>query len=117
VVVDDDEFEREFLVQLLKDSGFNVSSMPSVIGVTNHLIKERAQVVVLDVMMPTISGDKLGLLLRRSPALQKLGVVLVSSLSHDEVLPLVTASEADAFVPKAHVRTDLARVVHTVANR
>jgi hypothetical protein len=34
VVIDDDEFEREFVVDLLGKAGFKVSSLPSMIGVS-----------------------------------------------------------------------------------
>jgi PleD family two-component response regulator len=117
LVIDDDEFECAYLVDILKTAGFNVTSMPSVIGVTNHLVQEGVQVVVLDVMMPTIRGDKLAALWRRNPALPRLGVVLVSSLPEDEITPLLADAEVDAFVSKALVRSELATVVGSVANR
>ncbi|HEX2875292.1 MAG TPA: response regulator [Polyangiaceae bacterium] len=118
VVIDDDDFEREFVVDLLKRAGhFNVSSMSSVFGLTNHLINEQVEVVVLDVMMPSIRGDKLAALLRKSPALAKLGVVLMSSLPESELAALMAEVEVDAFVPKANLRTELAAVIRSVAAR
>ena len=115
VVIDDDDFEREFLVDLLRSAGFEASGLSSVFGVTNHLINENVEVVVLDVMMPSIRGDKLAALFRKNPALPKLGVVLVSSLPEDEVAPLMAQVEVDAFVSKANVRTDLPSVIARVA--
>ena len=118
VIIDDDDFEREFVVDLLKTAGqFNVSSMSSVFGLTNHLINEHVEVVVLDVMMPSIRGDKLATLLRKSPALAKLGVVLISSLPETELAPLMAEVEVDAFVPKANLRSELATVIRNVAAR
>jgi CheY-like chemotaxis protein len=75
------------------------------------------QVVVLDVMMPTIRGDKLAALLRKSGALPNLRVVLVSSLDEAELREMMMSAQVDAFVSKSQVRTDLARVVASVANR
>lgn len=117
VVIDDDDFEREFLVDLLRNAGFDVSSLPSVFGVTNHLINEQVQVVVLDVMMPSLRGDKLAALLRKNPALPKLGVILISSLSEAEMAPLMAAVDVDAFVSKAHVRSTLASTITAIAAR
>lgn len=118
VIIDDDDFEREFVVDLLRRTGhFNVSSMSSVFGLTNHLINEQVEVVVLDVMMPSIRGDKLAALLRKSPALAKLGVVLMSSLPETELATLMAEVEVDAFVPKANLRTELAAVIRSVAAR
>jgi CheY-like chemotaxis protein len=114
VVIDDDEFEREFVVDLLGKAGFKVSSLPSMIGVTNHLIDRRISVVVLDVMMPTIRGDKLATLLRKNPALRHLGVVMISGLPEHEVAPLMAQVEVDAFVSKANLRAELAATVARV---
>lgn len=117
VVIDDDPFESAFLVDVLKAAGHNASSLPSVIGVTNHIIQEAVQVVVLDVVMPTISGDKLAALLRKNLALPNLGIVLVSSLPEEEITPLVAATGVDGFVSKANVRAELSRVVAAAATR
>ena len=116
VIIDDDDFEREFLVDLLRMAGgFNVSSMGSVFGLTNHLINEHVEVVVLDVMMPSIRGDKLAALLRKNPALASLGVVLISSQPEAELTQLMVEVQVDAFVSKANVRTELASVVRSAA--
>lgn len=118
VIIDDDDFEREFVADLLRTAGhFNVSSMSSVFGLTNHLINEQVEVVVLDVMMPSIRGDKLATLLRKSPALAKLGVVLISSLPETELAPLMAEVEVDAFVSKANLRAELVAVIRSVAAR
>ena len=118
VIIDDDDFEREFLVDLLRTAGgFNVSSMGSVFGLTNHLINEQVEVVVLDVMMPSIRGDKLAALLRKNPALASLGVVLISSLPEAELAQLMVEVQVDAFVSKANVRAELASVVRGIAKR
>ncbi len=118
VIIDDDTFEREFLVDLLRRAGgFNVSSMGSVFGLTNHLINEHVDVVVLDVMMPSIRGDKLAALLRKNPALGSLGVVLISSLPEAELAQLMVEVKADAFVSKTNVRAELASVVRGLAPR
>lgn len=115
VVIDDDDFEREYLVDLLRKAGFDVSSLCSVFGVTNHLVHERAQVVVLDVMMPSIRGDKLAALLRRNPALPRLAVVLISGLPEVELAPILAQVQFDAFVAKANVRKELVATIHGLA--
>lgn len=116
VIIDDDDFEREFLVELLRTAGgFNVSSMGSVFGLTNHLVNEQVEVVVLDVMMPSIRGDKLAALLRKNPALHHLGVILISSLPETELMQLMVEVRVDAFVSKANVRAELPGAVRAAA--
>jgi CheY-like chemotaxis protein len=111
LVIDDDEFEREFLIDLLNRAGFEATGLPSMIGVTNHVVREQIDVVVLDIMMPTIRGDKLAGLLMKNSALADLGIVMVSALPEAEVAPILAQVRVDAFVSKANVRTDLAVAV------
>lgn len=117
LVIDDDELARGFLADVLRSAGFVVSDSDSTIGVTNKILREHIHVVVLDVMMPTIRGDRLATLLRKNAALSELGVVLVSSHPPDELAQLASEVGAEAVVGKHEVRTKLARVVMEAANR
>lgn len=117
LVIDDDEIAREFLVSTLKRGGFQASALSSPIGATKRVVDDGIAVVVLDVMMPTLSGDKLATLLRKNPALANLGVVLVSGSPHHEVQHLVAQVKADGLVSKNEVRTALVPAVTHAAKR
>ncbi|MET0339800.1 MAG: response regulator [Polyangiales bacterium] len=111
LVIDDDELARAFLVELLIAEGFTVRHTASTIGVTNQLIKDRIDVVVLDVMMPAIRGDRLAALLRKNNQLRGLGVVLVSSHPPEELAALASEVDAAAVVGKREAREELAAAV------
>jgi CheY-like chemotaxis protein len=111
LVIDDDEIAREFLCGILRAAGFDVLDSPSTIGVTNKIVKDRVQVVVLDVMMPTIRGDKLAGLLRKNVQLSQLGVVLVSGAPREELDELASELDAHAIVSKQDARAELADAV------
>jgi CheY-like chemotaxis protein len=115
LVIDDDDLAREFLCTVLRRGGFAVSDLPSTIGATNRITRDDIQVVVIDVMMPSIRGDKLATLLRKNPSLSQLGVVLVSSAPRDELEQLVLDVEAEAVVGKDEARTKLVDAVHNAA--
>lgn len=117
LVIDDDDIAREFLVLVLRRAGFKASAMVSPIGATKRVIDEGIDVVVLDVMMPTLSGDKLATLLRKNSQLHNLGVVLVSGSPRQEVEHLVKQVGADALVVKDEVKTALADAVTLAAKR
>lgn len=117
LVVDDDEIAREFLVGVLNRAGFHATAMASPIGVTKRVIDDAISVVVIDVMMPTLSGDKLATLLRKNPQLADLGVVLVSSSPREQVEHLVKQVQADALVSKDEVKTTLATAVAQAVRR
>jgi PleD family two-component response regulator len=115
LVIDDDELAREFLVDILRSHGFTVSDSASTIGVTNQIIREEIHVVVLDVMMPTIRGDRLATLLRKHAALHSLGVVLVSSHPPAELEQIANEVGAEAVVGKHEARSQLAAAVMRAA--
>lgn len=117
LVIDDDEIAREFLVGVLKRAGFQATALASPIGATKRVIDEGISVVVLDVMMPSMSGDKLATLLRKNSHLADLGVVLVSSSPRHTVEHLVKEVQADALVSKDEVRSTLAAAVTQAARR
>jgi CheY-like chemotaxis protein len=115
LVVDDDELAREFLSDILRSEGFSVMDSESIIGVTNKIIREDIHVVVLDVMMPTIRGDRLAALLRKNSVLGSLGVVLVSSHPPEELDALISEVGALAVVGKHEAKLRLADAVMDAA--
>ncbi len=107
LVVDDDDVARETMVELLLNAGHQVFGLPSPIGATKHILDGDIEVVVLDVMMPSIRGDKLAVLLGRNPRLRHLGVILVTGAPLAEVDVVAGAVRASAVVEKSAVHTDL----------
>jgi CheY-like chemotaxis protein len=107
LVIDDDDIARELLVSVLKDGGYETFELPSPIGATQTIFQEQIDVVVLDVMMPALSGDKLARMLRSNPRLGSLVIVLVSSASMGDLKQLAASVKADAVVSKRDVRKSL----------
>lgn len=117
LVIDDDEVVREVMCELLHAKGCEVFDSGSPIGVTRLISQHVIDVVVLDIMMPDISGDKLAKLLRSNPKLMKLKIVLVSSAQCDRLDQIATEVEADAVVSKTNIRAELASVVMSTHHR
>lgn len=115
LIIDDDEIARELLRSSLEDADHAVFELPSPIGATKKIIDEQINVVVLDVMMPEVSGDKLAKMLRGNPRMGRVGIVLVSSLKAEELHRLQMESGADEVVEKSRIRQDLARAVKRAA--
>lgn len=111
LIIDDDDIARELLRSSLEEAKLSVFDLPSPIGATKKIIDEKINVVVLDVMMPEVSGDKLAKLLRGNPKMGRVGIVLVSSLAPEELRKLQRESGADAIVQKARIRQDLVAAV------
>ena len=115
--IDDDELSRELLCEILRSAGFSVLELPSTIGVTGTIVRESVHVIVLDVMMPHMRGDKLAALLRKKNQHSQLGVVLVSGCDRSELDHIATEVEADAVVSKVDVRRMLPEAVMRAARR
>jgi len=111
LVVDDDEVARELLSRELTQAGYEVLSVPSPIGVTRVIQEQTIDVVVIDVVMPSLRGDSLAKLLRKNPRFAKLVVILVSGESEGELERLASAAGADAVVSKRWVPGTLAGTV------
>jgi two-component system OmpR family response regulator len=115
LVVDDDDMVRAQLSALLAGAHHVAHSLPSAIGVTRVVVANRIDVVVIDVSMPTLSGDKLATLLRQNPRCKDLGVVLISGRSLEELEALAQEVTADAVVQKSETRTKFIPAVEYAA--
>lgn len=117
LVIDDDEIVREAMCELLKAAGCTVLDAGSPIGVTKSIVDNQIDVIVLDVMMPDISGDKLAKLLRNNPRMHQLSIVLVSGADVTKLAQMASDVKADALVAKADIHRELSHVVMTAYRR
>jgi CheY-like chemotaxis protein len=101
LVIDDSEIARAKMANLLGDSGFKVIQLPSPIGATRLILNRQVSVVVVDVLMPGMRGDRLAALFRGNPRFADLGVILVSGEADIELDRLLPETGADATVSKA----------------
>lgn len=117
LVIDDDDIVRELMCQLLRDRGCIVFDTGTPIGVSRLIVQQRIELVVLDVVMPDMSGDKLAKLLRSNARLTELTIVLVSSGQPDELTRLASEVSADAVVSKSELHSQLAMVAMSAHRR
>lgn len=111
LVIDDDDIAREMLCDILREAGHDVHDLSSAIGATRTILEQQIEAVVLDVMMPSINGDKLARLLRDASRGQRLAIVLISSRPVEELELLASVARADAVVSKAEARKTLAQTL------
>ena len=100
LVVDDSELSRSEMMRLLTEDGLVVVGLASPIGATRAILTNAVSVVVIDVLMPGMRGDRLATLFRGNPRLRELGVVLVSG-DDGELSRLSSEVSADAVVSKS----------------
>jgi len=115
LIVDDDELVCAQLSSLLTEAGHLSHSLPSAIGASRAILQHQIDVVAIDVMMPSLPGDKLAALLRQNPRFKNLGVILISSRPADELAKLAQEVSADAVVTKAELRSQFVDAVALAA--
>ena len=110
LVIDDSEIARVDMTQRLVGAGYKVYSLDSPIGATRVIVEQSIDVVVIDVQMDSLRGDRLAALFRSNPRFSSLGVILVTGSDDAQLAQLSVDAQADAVLAKR----ELDRLVPTV---
>ena len=101
LVVDDSEVALAMAREALEEGGFEVVTAPDAKGADEYLFApQQPDLVILDVMMPVLSGDKKAKLLKENELTRHIPVLLLSSKTETELVWLVHESGADGFIRK-----------------
>jgi FixJ family two-component response regulator len=109
-VVDDDEFVREALPDLLRSFGLEATPFSSA---EEFLASDRLTqtgCLVLDVTMPGMTGPELQLELARRQ--QSIPIVFITANSNDSLRPKVLERGAVAYLKKPFSETDILKAIN-----
>jgi DNA-binding response OmpR family regulator len=81
IVVEDEADAAEMFAEMMRVNGFRVIKSFSSGPAINLIATEMPDVVILDVMMPDISGLEVLKFMRREPNLAKIPVIVISAKS------------------------------------
>ena len=108
LVVDDDVDQLMLLERTLNAYGFEVRTHRSSLGVSNLVRNANPDLVLLDVNIPALSGDKV-LSLARNQAPTGTRFILYSASDESKLRALALASGADGYISKSVQGEALAR--------
>jgi two-component system, OmpR family, response regulator len=108
LVVDDDVDQLMLLERTLHAYGFEVRTHRSSLGVSNLVRNVLPDLVLLDVNIPALSGDKV-LVLARNQAPPSTRFILYSASDESKLRALALASDADGYISKSVQGEALAR--------
>jgi DNA-binding response OmpR family regulator len=78
----------------LDAAGYDVYVRADALGTSQWVAREQPDFILLDVMMPALSGGELGQLLKRSHSTNQTSVILHSSMSTASLLPVIQRTGA-----------------------
>lgn len=117
LIIDDSAAARMKMEELLFAAGYETMSLPSAIGATRTILRNNINVVVADVSMPGLSGDRLVNLLRDNPRLKHLGVIIVTGRDEEELQRIRRETDANAVIAKANLDRLLVSAVEAIVGR
>jgi DNA-binding response OmpR family regulator len=112
LVVDDSDIALELARIRLEEAGFDVETLNSPFGFSAALWAQKPDLVLLDVSMPALQGDRLLQIAHRSQeGKRRCAFVLYSDRSEEELGMLARSCGADGYVRKT---SDFKLVVETI---
>lgn len=100
LVIDDDPIVLETIRERLSRHAYDVTTRDQALGSTHAVRAARPDILLLDVLMPVLTGDHLAELLRADPNAHPVGIILHSSKPADELAELVRHTGALGAIQK-----------------
>ena len=111
LVIDDSEVVLEMTRFTLESAGFRVLTRDRAQGSIVAILHEQPDLVLLDVNMPSMSGESIAEVLSRAGPARNTMIVLYSSLPANALRMKTLATGAHGFIQKTSVQVDLIRQV------
>ena len=108
LVVDDSEIVLEKALEALTAGGYEVRTACSAAAADIYIYGDsRPDIIILDVMMPMLDGDKKAKLLKGDDLARDIPILLLSSKHEEELARMVAESGADGFIRKPFTYREL----------
>ncbi len=107
LVVDDHEQNLELLVAYLEDVRCEIRTARDGVEALEEVARKRPDLILLDVMMPRMSGFQVCSRLKREPSTRDVPIVMVTALNEVADVERAVESGADDFLTKPVNRLEL----------
>jgi DNA-binding response OmpR family regulator len=117
MIIEDEADAAEMFAEMMRVNGFRVLKMYSSTPAISMILQEKPDVVILDVMMPDISGLEVLRYIRREPTLSRIPVVVVSAKSMPGDIKTGLEAGASMYLTKPVGFLDLKEAVEKVLGK
>lgn len=114
VIVEDEPDAAEMFAEMMRVSGFRVVKSYSSNPALNIISREMPDVVILDIMMPDISGLEVLRFMRKEQKLAKIPVIVVSAKSMPSDIKIGLDAGASIYLTKPVGFLDLKNAIDKV---
>lgn len=118
IIIDDSEIVRFAVTEHLNKYGFETFELPSAIGSSSLILKEKIQLAIVDVSMPGLSGESLVKLFRSNKSFDfELSIVIMTEKNQAERDRLKVTSGADEVISKGDLKKLPLMLLRFINNR
>ena len=117
MIIEDEPDAAEMFAEMMRVNGFRVLKMFSSVPAIPMLIQEKPDVVILDIMMPDISGLEVLRYMRREADLAAIPVIVVSAKSMPGDIKVGMDAGASIYLTKPVGFLDLKQAVEQVLQK
>ena len=114
LLVDDNEHNLELLLAYMDELGCELRSARDGIEALESVAKAKPDLILLDVMMPRMSGFQVCSKLKSDPATKTIPIVMVTALNEVSDVERAVESGADDFLTKPVNKTELTMRVRSL---
>jgi DNA-binding response OmpR family regulator len=114
MIIEDEPDAAEMFAEMMRVNGFNVVKMHSSVPAIPMISKEKPDLIILDVMMPDISGLEVLRYMRHEPDLHAIPVIIVSAKSMPSDIKTGLEAGASIYLTKPVGFLDLKKAVEQV---
>ena len=116
LVVDDDPLVLRILKDKLAEAGFLVSTTSSAFGAIQQVEEQVPDVVIIDVMLPALPGNRIAALVRDRMRGKGVKVLLYSGRTAKELEVMVAESGADGYLVKSDRYDELVDTLNRIVS-
>jgi DNA-binding response OmpR family regulator len=117
MIIEDEPDAAEMFAEMMRVNGFRVLKMFSSVPAIPMLSNEKPDVVILDIMMPDISGLEVLRYMRRETDLASIPVIVVSAKSMPSDIKIGLDAGASIYLTKPVGFLDLKQAVEQVLQK
>jgi len=117
LVVEDEDAIREMLVMVLEQANLQVTAVASAEQALQSLAENRVDLLVLDWMLPGISGVELARRLKKDPGYKELSIILLTARGEEEDKIRGLEIGADDYITKPFSPKELIARIKAVMRR